>query len=312
MEYQIQSREGTRVHTPKSNRHARERKDALWGYVFILPQLLGMLAFSLLPLITVFYLSTVTWDGLGPIQFVGLQNFINQLTSDDLRISLLHTLYYTVLSVPGGLVLALLIALGLNNVRGKSFYRVLYFMPYITGSVAVGVIWGWLLNTDFGLINNMLRSWFNFSGFGWLTTSQLVIPSLAIVSIWQGLGFNMIIFLAGLQGIPATYFEAARIDGANKFQVFWRVTLPLLTPTIFFTTVISVINSFQVFDITFVLTGGGPGKDSYTMVYLLYHQGFEQAQFGNASATAVILFVIILALTLLQFRLQRRWVNYEV
>src|SRR5690348_5501166 len=118
MEYQIQSREGTQVHAPKSNRHARERKDALWGYVFILPQLLGMLAFSLLPLLTVFYLSTVSWDGLGPIQFVGLQNFINRLTSDDLRISLLHAVYYTVLSVPGGLVLALLIALGLNNVRG--------------------------------------------------------------------------------------------------------------------------------------------------------------------------------------------------
>jgi multiple sugar transport system permease protein len=133
-----------------------------------------------------------------------------------------------------------------------------------------------------------------------------------MVSIWSSLGFNMIIFLAGLQGIPATYSEAARIDGANKFQLFWNVTLPLLTPTIFFTTVIAVINSFQGFDLIYVLTGGGPGKDSYTIVYHIYHLAFEVSNFGPASAVAVILFAILLSLTLLQFQFQRRWVNYEV
>jgi multiple sugar transport system permease protein len=206
----------------------------------------------------------------------------------------------------------MLVALALNNVRGKTVYRVLYFMPFITGSVAVGVIWSLLLNSDFGLFNALLKSWFHASGVGWLTDSRFVIPSIAMVAIWQGLGFNMIIFLAGLQGIPVSYTEAARIDGATRLQLFWRVTLPLLTPTIFFTAVISILSSFQVFDLAFILTGGGPGKDSYTMVYHIYHLGFENATFGAASAAAVILFAILLALTAIQFRLQKRWVNYDV
>lgn len=312
MDYQVQSLEAPQALAAKGKRRNRGNSDALWGYVFLLPQLVGLLAFSLIPLLSVFYLSMASWDELGPITFVGLQNFIDQLKSDDLHIALLNTLYYTVIAVPGGLIFALLIALGLNNVRGKTVYRVLYFMPFITGSVAVGVIWSFLLNSDFGLFNSLLRSWFHASGVGWLTTTRYVIPSIALVGIWQGLGFNMIIFLAGLQGIPVSYSEAARMDGANRFQLFWRVTLPMLTPTIFFTTVISILNSFQVFDLTFILTGGGPGKDSYTMVYHIYHLGFETATFGPASAAAVILFVILLVVTAVQFRVQRRWVNYDV
>ncbi len=314
MDYQVQS-----LQTPQALAKKRKpiedrakRDGRRWGYVFILPQLLGLLLFSLVPLVFVLYLSMAKWDGLGPITFVGLQNFVDQLTSDDLHIALWHTLYYTILSVPGGLIIGLLIAMGLNNVRGKDVYRVLYFMPYITGSVAVGVIWAWLLNSDFGLINLLLRSWFHASGVGWLTTTRYVIPSIALVGIWQGMGFNIVMFLAGLQGIPNSYIEAARMDGANRFQLFRNVTLPLLTPTIFFVTVISVINSFQVFDLTFVLTGGGPGKDSYTMVYHIYHLGFETAAFGEASAAAMVLFVILLLVTLVQFRMQRRWVNYDV
>jgi multiple sugar transport system permease protein len=224
----------------------------------------------------------------------------------------LNTLYFTLISVPGGLIFALLIALALNNVRGKTVYRVLYFMPFITGSVAVGVIWSLLLNSDFGLFNSLLKAWFHASGVGWLTDERFVIPSIAMVGIWQGLGFNMIILLAGLQGIPASYTEAGRIDGANRLQLFWNITLPMLTPTIFFTAVISILNSFQVFDLAFILTGGGPGKESYTIVYHIYHLGFENAVFGAASAAAVILFVILLVITAVQFRLQKRWVNYDV
>ncbi len=293
-------------------RDNRAAKDILWGYLFISPQLVGMLVFSLIPLLSVFYLSLTSWDGLGPITFVGFQNFIDQFTSDDLRLALLNTLYYTIISVPGGLFFALLIALGLNNVRGKTIYRVLYFTPFITGSVAVAVIWSFLLNSDFGLFNSLIKGVFHGSGVGWLTDQRYVIPSVALVGIWQGLGFNMIIFLAGLQGIPVSYSEAARMDGANRFQLFWQVTLPMLTPTIFFTTIIAILNSFQVFDIVFVLTGGGPGKDSYFIVNHIYHLGFETATFGPASAAAVILFVILLIITLIQFRLQRRWVNYDV
>jgi multiple sugar transport system permease protein len=313
MEYQVKSLEATpRVVSARNNETRRKRSDAMWGYVFILPQLLGLLAFSLIPLIAVFYLSTVSWDGLGDISFVGLQNFFDQFASSDLHIALANTLEYTLIVVPGGIILSLLAALALNNVRFKDVYRVLFFMPVVTSSVAVSVIWLWLLNGDFGLINQLMRAWFHFPGLNWLTDSRLVIPSISTVVIWQGIGFNMIIFLAGLQGIPTSYSEAARIDGANRFQLFRNVTLPLLSPTIFFAVVIAIINSFQIFDQTFVLTGGGPGKDSYTMVYHIYHQAFELFKFGPASAASVILFVIILALTLMQFWFQRRWVTYDV
>jgi multiple sugar transport system permease protein len=312
MDYQVQSVEARQAVAMQGQERKRRNRDALWGYLFLFPQLVGLLLFSLIPLLSVFYLSMVSWDGLGPITFVALQNFIDQLQSSDLHIALLNTLFFTLITVPGGLIFAMLVALALNNVRGKTIYRVLYFMPFITGSVAVGVIWALLLNSDFGLFNSLLKSWFHASGVGWLTDSRFVIPSIAMVAIWQGLGFNMIIFLAGLQGIPVSYIEAARIDGATRFQLFWRVTLPLLTPTIFFTAVISILSSFQVFDLAFILTGGGPGKDSYTMVYHIYHLGFENGTFGTASAAAVILFAILLALTAIQFRLQKRWVNYDV
>lgn len=308
MDYSVQS-----ITTSKKGlERRRARADALWGYLFILPQLVGLVAFALIPLIWVFYLSMVSWDGLGAVTFVGFQNFIDEFSpTSDFMLSLGHTIYYTLLTVPGSIIFALLAAVGLNRVRGKEIYRVLYFMPYITSSVAIGVMWLWLMNGDYGLINQLLSQWFHIHGPNWLTDSRFVIPSIAIVSIWQGLGFNTVLFLAGLQGIPTTYAEAARIDGANKVQLFFRVTLPLLSPTVFLATVLSIIGSFQVFDLTYVLTGGGPGKDSYTMVYLIYKQGFQLFQFGSASASAVLLFIIILAVTLFQFYMQRRWVYYE-
>ncbi len=297
--------------TIRSSLRRRDLIEAAWGYAFLLPQLVGLLAFALIPLITVLALSLTKWDGLGAIQFVGFQNFSAQFADPDFRTALVNTVYYVIIAVPGGIILALLVALGVNRVRGKSIYRVVYFMPVITGSVAVSVIWLWLLNGDYGLINLLLRQWFHVQGPQWLTDAHLVIPSIALVSIWWGLGFNMLIFLSGLQNIPTDYSEAARIDGAGAFQIFWRITLPLLTPTLFFITVVSIINSFQVFDQTYVMTGGGPGKESYTIVYHLYNLAFQNFTFGPASAVAVILFAILLVLTLIQFTLQRRWVYYE-
>jgi multiple sugar transport system permease protein len=285
--------------------------EALWGYLFLLPQMIGLIVFALIPIIAAFSLSLVEWDGLGSISFVGFSNFQEQFADPAFRTALVNTTYYTVLVVPGGLMLSLLVALGLNKVRGKEVYRVIYFMPVVTSSVAVSVIWMWLLNGDFGLINGFLKLVFNINGPQWLTNQGLVLPSIAVMSIWWTLGFNMVIFLAGLQAIPVTYMEAARIDGANGWQLFWRITLPLLSPTLFFITVISVISSFQVFDQTYVMTSGGPGRASYTMVYHIYELAFRKFTFGGASAASVILFVILLALTLIQFYFQRRWVHYE-
>lgn len=299
------SREKTRLVSRLLN------KELLWGYLFILPQFLGLLCFALIPLISVFVLSVMQWDGLGAMHFVGLANFQDQLADPDFHTAVINTLYYTVLVVPGGIILALLVALGVNKVRGKQIYRVFYFMPVVTSSVAVSVIWLWLLNGDFGLVNVLLHQWFGIQGPQWLTDPHLVMPSISLVSIWWGLGFNMVIFLSGLQAVPAMYVEAARVDGASRLQIFWRIILPLLTPTLFLVTVVSLINSFQVFDQAYVMTGGGPGKASYTLVYHLYHLAFEQFSFGPASAAAILLFGLLLILTMIQFSLQRRWVHYE-
>ncbi len=308
-----------KTHTPtstadkmKSVMWRRRTFEALWSYLFLLPQVIGLIVFALIPIITVFCLSFVEWDGLGSITFAGFSNFQEQLADSTFHTALVNTTYYTMLVVPGGLILSLLVALGLNKIRGKEIYRVMYFMPVVTSSVAVSVIWMWLLNGDFGLINSFLKLVFHINGPAWLTNQKLVLPSIAVMSIWWTLGFNMVLFLAGLQAIPATYVEAAQIDGANGWQLFWRITLPLLSPTLFFITVISIISSFQVFDQTYVMTAGGPGRASYTMVYHIYDLAFQKFSFGSASAAAIILFVILLVLTLIQFSLQRRWVHYEV
>ena len=289
----------------------RSRSDALWGFFFIAPQLFGLLAFSLIPVGYAFVLSVMKWDGLGAREFVGFANFRAEFADKEFRDALIHTLYYTVISVPGGILVSLLLALALNNVRFKSVYRVIFFLPTITSSVAVSMVWLWMLNGDFGLLNTYLREWFSLDPPNWLVSSTWVIPAISLVAIWAGLGFNMVIFLAGLQGIPQTYIEAAQIDGASKWRQFWNVTLPLLSPTMFFVTIMSIIASFQVFDFIYVMTGGGPGTQSTTMVFHIYEQAFVSFTFGLSAAAAVILFFLIMAVTLFQFWGQKRWVHYD-
>jgi multiple sugar transport system permease protein len=299
-------------HRSLAGRRSRARTvDALWGCLFVMPQLVGLLLFGVAPLVWAFGLSFTAWSGLGGTTFVGLANFTAQWHSPQFWTALRNTAYYTLLVVPGNLTLSLLIALGINSVRGQGVYRVAYFLPVVTSAVVVSVIWLSLLNADYGLINGYLRAWFGVEGPRWLTDRRLVIPSIALLSIWWGLGFNMVIFLAGLQGIPPSYLEAARLDGARSWQLFRYVTLPLLTPTMFFATIITIISSFQVFDQAYVLTRGGPGYASYTLVYHIYTLAFVRFDFGQSSAVALLLFGLLLALTLLQFRAQRRWVFYE-
>jgi len=291
--------------TPK-----RHTADAAWGCIFILPQLLCLVLFSLIPLVSAAGLSFMEWDGFGTPKFIGFVNYIDEFRSDDFWIAIRNTAFYTLLTVPGIVVTALLVAMGVNKVNGKTFYRLFYFMPVVTSSVAVAVIWLTLLNGEFGLINAFLKQWFGIQGPNWLVDTRTVIPAIAMIGIWWGLGFYMVLFLAGLQSIPASYVEAAMIDGANRFQIFRHVTLPLLTPTLLFIIVIAMIGSFQVFDQAYVLTRGGPGKASYTLVYHLYQLGFIDFTFGRSSASAMILFAILLSLTMLQLRAQRHWVHY--
>lgn len=284
-------------------------KANLWGYLFITPQLVGLLFFSLIPLLYAFYLSFTEWSGFGGTTFIGITNYIEQMNNPDFWKAMVNTIYYMVLVVPLGIAIALVLAVALNKVKGKEIYRIFFFMPVVTSSVSVGVIFMWILNGDFGILNELL-SYVGITGPHWLTDPRWVIPSIALLSIWWGLGYNMVIFLAGLQGISKSYYEAAEMDGANALQKFRHITLPLLTPTTFFVTIMTIISSFQVFDQAFVMTNGGPAKASYTIVFHIYDQAFVDFTMGKSASAAMILFVIILILTLIQFKLQKRWVFY--
>lgn len=288
-----------------------KKLDVFWGYFFIFPQMVGLLVFALFPLIMSLTLAMMKWDGFGKKTFIGFKNFTYTFTDPDFLIALKNTSLYTLMVVPGSIILGIMVAVGLNKVRGKLVYRIFYYMPSITSSVAVSVVFLWIFNSDFGLINIYLKQWFGIDGPKWLTDTHIVMPSIAVLSIWWGVGGNMILFLAGLQGISSSYYEAAQIDGASKWQQFRTITLPLLTPTTFFATIVSIIGSFQVFDQSFVLTGGGPAKASYSLVYHIYQRAFIDFTFGRSAAAAVLLFLIILILTVIQLRVGRRWVHYE-
>lgn len=290
--------------------NSKDRK--IWGFIFVLPQLIGLIFFSLIPLFNTIGISFTEWDGIAPVkEFVGLNNYINEFQNPDFIKGMKNTLYYMVINIPFSIILSLLVALALKDIKGKIIYRAIYFMPVVTGSVSVGVIWTWLLNGEFGLINQFLRM-IGMQGPQWLTDTKWVLPSIAIVAIWWGLGHNMVIFLASLQNVPRVYYEAAEIDGANGWNKFINITLPMISPTTFFVTIMTIISSFQVFDLAMVMTEGGPAKASYTFVYHIYDSAFIKFHMGPATASAMILFIIILVITLFQMRMSERWVNYDI
>jgi multiple sugar transport system permease protein len=288
------------------------RQETIAGYLFLLPNIIGFLVFSSIPVLATFTISLMDWDLIRAPRFVGLDNYVKLLTDDAVfRKVLFNTGYYVIGTVPAGIVLSLLLALAMNaNVKGIAFFRVIFFIPVISASVAVAVMWRWLYNTDFGLINLALTS-IGLKGVPWLSSTAWAMPAVILMAIWKSLGYNMVIFLAGLQSIPVHLHEAAAIDGANSVQRFRHITLPLLAPTTFFVLVISVISSFQVFDLAFVLTKGGPGDATNTMVMYIYNQAFQFFHMGYAASIAWVLFGIIFAITLLQHQLQKRWVHYE-
>ena len=288
------------------------RQETIAGYLFLLPNILGFLVFSSIPVVATFSISLLDWDLIRAPRFVGIDNYVKLLTDDAVfRKVLFNTAYYVIGTVPAGIILSLLLALAMNaNVRGIAFFRAVFFIPVISASVAVAVMWRWLYNTDYGLINLFLTS-IGLKAVPWLASTAWAMPAVILMAIWKSLGYNMVIFLAGLQSIPAHLHEAAAIDGANGVQRFRYITLPLLAPTTFFVLVISVISSFQVFDLAFVLTKGGPGDATNTIVMYIYNQAFQFFHMGYAAAIAWVLFAIIFVITLLQHQLQKRWVHYE-
>ena len=291
--------------------NAKRLRDNITGYVFIGPQLIGITAFVLVPLIYAMALSLYKWDLLSPPRFVGFANFAEILGSRVFWAAVRSTVSYSALYIPLNIILALVFALLLNNLRGKVVFRTLFFLPVVTNSVAASLVWAWLLNADFGLINQTLKSLGVLAPPRWMASPDTAMLGVVLMSVWWTVGTNMVIFLAGLQGIPEVYYEVAALDGANSTRRFIHVTLPLLTPTIFFVLVITVIGSLQVFDQILILTNGGPADSTRVIVMYIYTEAFQRFRMGTSAASALILFVVLLLLTVLQFRLQRRWVHYE-
>jgi multiple sugar transport system permease protein len=279
--------------------------------LFILPSLVPLTLFTLGPMLASIGISLLRWDLLRPPKFLGLQNYVNVLADPDFRAAVGHTLFFIAGYLPlvfvGGLGLALLLN---QRLRAAAFFRSALFLPVITSWVVVALVWRWLLNPQSGIVNAALAA-FGIQGPGWWTDPGWAMPSIILASAWKDLGFVMVILLAGLQAIPTDYYEAAEVDGAGRWTRFRHITLPLLSPSSFFVLVISLINSFQVFDQVWVMTEGGPAGASSVVVEQIVRHAFRYSQMGYASAMSWLLFAVILVVTLLQFRLQRRWVIYD-
>ena len=258
-------------------------------------------------------ISLTRWDLLSDPVWVGLDNYIELLTDDPLfRTVLWNTFYFTVVSVPLSTVIALGLALLFNTgLRAIPLFRTAYFLPVITATVVVALVWRWFFNPDFGILNYALYRLGVDSPPNWLASRTWAMPSVIILAVWKQVGYNMVIFLAGLQAVPASLYEAASIDGAGRWNRFRNITLPLLTPTTFFVLVISIINALQVFDAVLVLTNGGPANATRTMVYHIWEEAFVFLEMGYAAAVAWILFLIVFLVTVAQWKLQKRWVHYE-
>ena len=311
---QRQSSERRTSQPPRRRRTSGlQRREAREGFLWISPWIIGFLVFTLGPMLASLYLSFTRYSIGDTAEWIGVANYQQAFTTDPLFWpSLGRTITYALMLVFFGIILSLLAALLLNQeIRGKTIFRALFYLPSLTPVVSLAVIWSWLLQPQNGLVNYMLGL-VGIDGPGWLTSRSWVIPSIVLISLWSSVGGGrMIIFLAGLQGVPQQLYEAAKMDGAGQFAQFRHVTLPLISPTILFNAIISITGSFSVFSLAYIATEGGPNYGSYFYMLHLYNNAFSFFQMGYASALAWILFVVILALTLLQLWLSRRWVHYE-
>jgi len=278
------------------------------AFIFILPAMLGILIFIIIPIICSFGLSFAKWDLLNPISFAGLDNYKELFSSDLFYKILTNTIVFALATSLFGVIIPLILASILNSkIRGSEFYKTAYFLPFITPMVVIGIVWAWIFDPNIGFISQVLNIHIN-----WLYDSKFAMPALIIVSVWKLIGYNMIIFLSSLSAISQSYFEAAKIDGANSLQIFKNVTVPLLSPTIFFVVIVTSISSFQVFDLIYLMTQGGPFDSTNVLVYDIYKNAFEYFNVGRASATAYVLFAIILVLTLIQWSLRKKLVYNEI
>jgi multiple sugar transport system permease protein len=289
------------------------RREALLAYAFVFPWIVGFLAFVAGPILASLYLSLTRYNIANPPRFIGLDNYVQAFAVDPLFWgSLGRTFAYAAVVVPCGVGGALAVALLLNQgLRLTPLYRTLFFVPHLTPVVAAVYIWSWLLSPRYGFVNEALWRLARIQGPGWLTDQDWALPSLMLIALWAIVGGNMmLIFLAGLQGVPVELYEAAEIDGANRLRRFWSVTVPMLSPTIFFNTVLAIIGALQTFTTAYAATGGGPSYATYFYAVHIYNSAFTYTQMGYASALAWLFFVVLVAFTSIQFRAAARWVYY--
>lgn len=277
------------------------------GVLFILPALLGTIVFIIIPIICSFGLSFAKWDLLNPIQYVGLENYKVVLTEPVFVKIIINTFVYAIATSIFGVIIPLILACIINTkIKGADFFKTAYFLPFVTPMIVIGIIWEWIFDPNIGCLNHFLHLHIN-----WLYDTNFAMPALIIVSVWKLIGYNMILFLTGLSTINQELLEASKIDGANAYNTFKNITIPLLSPTIFFVTIITAITSFQVFDLIYVMTQGGPLDSTNVLVYAIYKNAFEYFNVGKASALAYVLFAIIFILTLIQWKLKSKLVYFE-
>lgn len=277
------------------------------GVLFILPALLGTIVFIIIPIICSFGLSFAKWDLLNPIQYVGLENYKVVLTEPVFVKIIINTFVYAIATSIFGVIIPLILACIINTkIKGADFFKAAYFLPFVTPMIVIGIIWEWIFDPNIGCLNHFLHLHIN-----WLYDTNFAMPALIIVSVWKLIGYNMILFLTGLSTINQELLEASKIDGANAYNTFKNITIPLLSPTIFFVTIITAITSFQVFDLIYVMTQGGPLDSTNVLVYAIYKNAFEYFNVGKASALAYVLFAIIFILTLIQWKLKSKLVYLE-
>ncbi len=295
----------------KTRRLSRDNRNRLMALGFLAPNLLGFLVFTMIPIGIGIGMAFFNWDGANEPVFNGISNFARMFRDSQFQNALVVTFLYTALTVPVTIVLSLLVASLLTvNIKLTTLYRSIFFFPYIASIVAVAVVWQFLYHADMGPINEFLRSIGIAEPPRWTSSKDTALIAVAIMNIWRSVGYYMVLYIAGIVGIPAVFYEAAAVDGANVWQKFWHITLPMLSPTTFFIVIISIINSFQSFTPIYVMTGGGPGTATQVLVFRIYEEAFVLSNFGYASAMAVVLFLIVLLFTIFQFRWQEKQVVY--
>ena len=267
-----------------------------YALIFILPAILGTFIFIIIPIFCSFSLSFCEWDLLNEIKFIGLNNYISVFTEKDFIQTLVNTFVYALSTTFFAVIIPLIIAAIINTkIRGSEFYKTMYFLPFITPAVVIAIVWSWVFDPNIGAVNTIFKTHLT-----WLFDTHLAMPILIFVSVWKLIGYNVVLFLTGLTTINQNLYEAAKIDGAGTKETFWNITFPLLKPTTYFVTLVTAISSFQVFDLIYVMTSGGPSNSTNVIVYSIYKYAFEYFDIGKSCALAYILFTIIFVLAILQ------------